>query len=608
MTSPRLFQQLIATHIIERRDYPAILSPGKKSISFHELDELIFNISLTLTQMGFERGDRIAMVLPNGPEMAVAFLAVSSVCTCAPLNPAYLEDDFEFYLHDLKINALITSFRSDHPSRKAANKLGIPFIELIPDESVAGRLEFASQIPIDQTKTTPILADVDDIAMVLHTSGTTARPKIVPLTHRNLFHSVQNIISTYALSPEDRCLNMMPLFHIHGLLAAVAASLVSGGSVICSPGFISSQVVEWFREYQPTWYTAVPTIHHAVLEEMNKIFIDQRPALRFIRSCSSPLAPNLAKDLEHVFGVPVLEAYGMTEAAHQIASNPLPPMPHKFGSVGKATGTTRVAILDKLGKEVAANIVGEVCIRGENVITGYETDPGTNQANFLKGWLRTGDLGYLDNEGYLFLQGRCKELINRGGEKISPREIEEVLLQHSAVSQAVVFAVPHPNLGEDIAAAVVLKPGQDISSQDIRRFAVNKLVDFKIPRIILFLPDLPKGPTGKVQRIGLAKKLSSELDSQKHATSLASATPHTHTEMALVMIWQDALGIKPIGMQDDFLALGGDSLMAARILIQVENTFKVNLSLKDIFNVPTVQSMVNLIESRLEQNSNKHGH
>lgn len=598
MNSPCTLFELLASTSPDALSLPAIHAPGRQSLSRQGLIQHLRVISSQLNRLGLRAGDRAALVLPNSAEAATAFLAVSSVCTCAPLNPAYQVDEFKASMEALQVKILLALPAPDSPARKAALALGVPVIDLLPDEKVAGIFSLAGLPPADPDQGEAHLAGVEDVALVLQTSGTTSRPKTVPLTHRNIFHSCNNIAETYALTPDDICLNMMPLFHIHGLMAAVAASLARGASVICSPGFQPDHVMDWLSDLEPTWYTAVPTMHQAILEQARRH--PQALAklkLRFIRSCSSSLAPQVATELEDTFGVPVLEAYGMTEGTHQIASNPLPPRPHKFGSVGLATGTTRVAILDEKGQPLAANQVGEICICGENVMSGYENNPAANAANFFGEWLRTGDRGYLDDDGYLFIQGRLKELINRGGEKISPREIDEVLLRHPAVRQAVAFAVPHPTLGEDVGAAIVLKDGQSLSISAVRQFAAASLADFKVPRQVVFVAEIPKGPTGKVQRIGLAEKLQNELKASQPAGS-GGISATTALEADLLAIWKLVLENDTLGISDDFLSLGGESIQAARILTRVNDKFSLDLQMSDIFSASTVALMAELVKSK----------
>ncbi|MBK7014280.1 MAG: AMP-binding protein [Sulfuritalea sp.] len=485
----------------------AIGAPSRKALTHGELRALIARTVARLNELGAGRNDRVAIVLPNGPEMAACFLAVASGTASAPLNPAYRQDEFEFYLGDLNARLLIAMQGVDTPARAAAAKLGVPIVELVPD-TAAGAGSFTLQgNGAGSAAASGGFAQPDDVAMVLHTSGTTSRPKIVPLSQKNLCASAGNIRRTLAFTTQDRGLNIMPLFHIHGLIAGVLAPVSAGSEVFCSPGFDALKFFGWMDECHPTWYTAVPTMHQAILTRAprNKEIIAKNP-LRFLRSSSSSIPPQVITELEAVFGAPLIEAYGMTEATHQMASNPLPPAQRKPGSVGLAAGP-EVQIMDEAGNILAPNTVGEIVIRGPNVTVGYENNPKANAEGFTNGWFRTGDQGVKDAEGYVSLTGRLKEIINRGGEKISPREIDEVIMDHPAVSQVVCFAVPHPKLGEEVGAAVVLKEGATATEKDIQAFVATRVADFKVPKKVLILPEIPKGATGKLQRIGLAQKL-----------------------------------------------------------------------------------------------------
>jgi acyl-CoA synthetase (AMP-forming)/AMP-acid ligase II len=487
----------------------ALAAPGRKPLTYGALRQHVANTVATLNELGIGRNDPVAIVLPNGPEMASAFVAVASGATTAPLNPAYRHDEFRFYLDDLNARLLIVQDGSDSPALDVARELGIKIATLCFDpEAPAGLFELRTDAPgSPTTDSAGGTADSDDIALILHTSGTTSRPKLVPLTQANVCASAANIADSLALDTGDACLNIMPLFHIHGLIAAVLSSLQAGASISCTPGFNALQFFTHLKEQNPTWYTAVPTMHQAILSrsERNREII-KASRLRLIRSSSASLPPQVMSNLEDVFKAPVIEAYGMTEAAHQMASNPLPPASRKPGSVGIAAGP-EVAIMDERGALLDTGDVGEIVIRGPNVTPGYQNNPEANDAAFTHGWFRTGDQGYLDAANYLRLTGRLKEIINRGGEKISPREVDEVLLDHPAVAQVVTFAVPHAKLGEDVAAAIVLNENTQATEQDIRKFASEHLADMKVPRTILFLDEIPKGATGKLQRIGLAEKL-----------------------------------------------------------------------------------------------------
>ncbi len=502
MSQPRTIVQLLGRGAA---DAVALSAPGRAGLTYAGLRDLTQATVASLNGLGVGRGDAVAIVLPNGPEMAAAFVAIAAGATTAPLNPAYTADEFAFYLADLEARLLVVQAGSDSPVVAVARRLGVPIAELVvPEGAPAGAFELRGAPGVAAS---PGLAGPDDVALVLHTSGTTSRPKIVPLTHGNVCASAGHIAASLALTPADRCLQVMPLFHIHGLIAAVLSSLQAGASVACTPGFNALTFFAQLAEFRPTWYTAVPTMHQAILGRAarNREAIAAAP-LRFIRSSSASLPPQVMTELEATFGVPLIEAYGMTEAAHQMASNPLPPRPRYAGSVGIAAGP-EVAIMDEQGTLLPAGATGEVVIRGPNVTPGYRNNPAANAAAFTSGWFRTGDQGVLDEAGYLRLTGRLKEIINRGGEKISPREVDEVMLDHPAVDQVVTFAVPHPKLGEDVAAAVVLKAGASVTERDLQKFVGGRLADMKVPRRIVFLDEIPKGATGKLQRIGLAAKL-----------------------------------------------------------------------------------------------------
>jgi acyl-CoA synthetase (AMP-forming)/AMP-acid ligase II len=487
----------------------ALTAPGGVPLSFAGLRRLVADTVAAYNAMGIGRGERIAIVLPNGPEMATAFIAVAAGATSAPLNPAYRADEFEFYLSDLQAKGLIVETGSTSPAIEVAKRLGVRIIELQPTpERGAGSFVLADRSgAAPAAAASPGEAQPDDVALVLHTSGTTSRPKIVPLSHRNVCASARNIRGFLSLSADDRGLNIMPLFHIHGLIAGILAPLSAGGQVCCTPGFNALKFFAWMQEARPTWYTAVPTMHQAILGRAanNRAIIAANP-LRFIRSSSSAMPTQVIRELEEVFGAPLVESYGMTEAAHQMAANPLPPRVRKPGSVGIAAGP-EVAIMDEAGTLLPAGSVGEVVIRGENVTRGYENNPKANAEAYTHGWFRTGDQGVMDAEGYLTITGRLKEIINRGGEKVSPREVDEVLMDHPAVAQVVTFAIPHDKLGEEVGAAVVLREGATLTEKELREFAAKRLADYKVPRKVLFLAEIPKGATGKLQRIGLAAKL-----------------------------------------------------------------------------------------------------
>lgn len=482
---------------------PALIAPGGPVWTFVDVRAQVSRLAEWLQARGLGRGDRIAIALGNGPVMALTFLAAATAATAAPLNPKYRRDEFAFYYEDTNARALIVAPGEGEEAR-AALRPGMLLIEAALDG--AGNLVFTAEGAAGASRHDG-MATPDDVAMILHTSGTTSRPKRVPIRHRNLTASTANIIATYQLTAADRSLCVMPLFHIHGLVASLLSQLAAGGAVICPPGFDGLKFWSWVEQERPTWYSAVPTMHQVLLAraERNAALIAANP-FRFIRSSSAPLPPVVMERMEQVFGAPVIESYGMTEASHQMTSNPLPPAQRKPGSVGIGFGV-EVAIMAEDGQLLPGGVKGEVVVRGPNVVDGYENNPEANAAAFVNGWFRTGDQGYLDADGYLVLTGRIKELINRGGEKISPLEIDNVLLRHPAVAEALAFAVPHPTLGEEVHAAVVLREGMSVSERELRDHCARLLADFKVPRAIHILGALPRGATGKLQRITMAKTL-----------------------------------------------------------------------------------------------------
>jgi acyl-CoA synthetase (AMP-forming)/AMP-acid ligase II/acyl carrier protein len=571
----------------------ALYAPDRTPLTYGRLLARVDTVASALARAGVGPGDAVAVVVPNGPDMALACLGIASYAACAPLNPTYRRQELDFFLGDLEARAVVVSVEADSPIRDAARAQGVPIVELRP--SSAGEAgAFDLSVASDPSPPDGHGAG-DSTALLLHTSGTTSRPKLVPLTHANLVTSAGNVRATLGITAEDRCLNVMPLFHIHGLVAALLASLAGGAGVVCSPGFYASRFYDWLDAFEPTWYTAVPTMHQAVLARAP----DHRDAigrhrLRFVRSSSAPLPRQVIAELAETFGVPVVEAYGMTEAAHQITSNS--PDRQKPGSVGRPQGP-EVAILDAGGRRLGVGEIGDVAIRGENVTPGYRSAEDSAAA-FTDGWLRTGDLGYFDEDRFLYLTGRSKEMINRGGEKIAPREIDEVLLEHPDVAQAVAFAMPDESLGEEVAAAVVRRPNAGVAERDLQDFVAARLSDHKIPRRVVFVDEIPKGPTGKLQRIGLADVL----EIANSATAPASPPPETpasDNEAALADLWREVLRVTEIEPDATFLQLGGDSMLAAQLIARIRERWGIDVKMVDFFDAPTVGQMAQVLDTRL---------
>ena len=482
-----------------------LTSEKNEKLSYGEFKIFNEKISRQLAATNIINSDRAAIVLPNGPLMASSFLSISSYMSAAPLNPSYKQEEFEFYLNDLKPKFLLVEPNSKSLAVIAAKNLNIPVFEMkISDNQPLGTFEL-----FDKETNYKNPNDYDE-ALVLHTSGTTSRPKIVPLSNLNIFTSAVNISKSLKLTADDHCLNIMPLFHIHGLIAVLSASAKVGASVCASNGFNALKFLDLAETQNISWYSGVPTMHQAILLRAQKNSDKAKKLnLRFIRSSSASLPPAIFEQLNDIFQTPVIEAYGMTEATHQMTSNPLPPAIQKPGLVGMPAGP-EICIMNDKNEKLPQGEIGEICIKGDNVTNGYENNPEANKQSFVNDWFRTGDEGFFDEDGYLKISGRLKEIINKGGEKISPLEVDNILMDFPPIDQALCFGYKDKMLGEDIAVAIKLKENKSCTEDDIKSYANEKLAKFKIPKKIFIVEDIPKGATGKLQRIGLAKKFGLE--------------------------------------------------------------------------------------------------
>ncbi|KAL9582218.1 MAG: hypothetical protein Q9212_003429 [Teloschistes hypoglaucus] len=469
-------------------------TPQALIFTFHDLKAHVLDFQKKLAHLGIATQNAVSIGLPNSYEFIVAFLAIAAQrAVAAPLNPAYKQSEFDFYINDLE-SALIlvpkNAVGQDGPAVRSARKYGATVAECFWNgQHVAlhvkepGRLANARAQCVMEPRP-------DDIALVLHTSGTT-----------------ENIKDTYALSHRDRTMLVMPLFHVHGLLAGFLAPLFSGGSIVLPLRFSASEFWVDFISNQANWYTAVPTIHQILLQTSRP---SKLPCIRFIRSCSSPLSPAIFHELERAFKAPVLEAYAMTEAAHQIASNPLPPGNRVPGSVGIGWGV-EVKVMDPAGIELPRGSEAEICIRGNNVTAGYLNNAEANKTSFTaEGFFRTGDQGTQDQDGYIVITGRIKELINKGGEKISPVELDNVVAQHPAVAEVVCFAVPDKMYGQDVGMAVLCREGTSLTKDELRQWMATKVAKFKVAKEIYFTPVIPRTATGKIQRKTVADTMFRE--------------------------------------------------------------------------------------------------
>jgi oxalate---CoA ligase len=487
----------------DKRQSAVILPEDGTEVCYGHLSDQVERLAARLRQSGLEPGQVVAFALPNGIESLVSFLAATRArLVAAPMSQAYKTEEFRFFLKDSEARIVITSSEADQV-HEAAHDLSLPVWTAGRDS--AGEVRLGGPGIGSSTKDAPDAPLPGDVAILMHTSGTTGRPKAVPLTHANVMASARNISAHYRLSHADTGLVVMPLFHGHGLIGATLSALFAGARVILPGRFSARAFWPLVKAHAVTWYSAVPTIHQILLVRAASDNAPARSGLRFIRSCSAALAPATMKQLEDRFGAPVIEAYAMTETSHQVTSNPLPPGARKSGSVGPGTNVD-VAIMDDGGKLLQVGTQGEVVVRGETVMQGYYRNPEANKAAFTNGWFRTGDLGILDSDGYLRITGRIKELINRGGEKISPMEVDAVLLSDPAVAEAASFGVPDPIYGEEIQAAVV--PRADVTAAELQAYCRSRLADFKVPKVIHFVNELPRDPTGKVERLRLTDLFS----------------------------------------------------------------------------------------------------
>ncbi len=471
-------------------------------VTYDSLRQQVFTMANALASAGIRRGDAVAIALPNGLPAIVSFLAASIAGTAAPLNPAYPYEEFLFFLGDTNARLLLCPAVGAEFVRSAAADRKIPVFSV--EMNNRGEVHMVGA-PRGKSAPDP---RPDDVALVLHTSGSTGRPKRVPLLHFNLAVSSANIANTYALSEEDVSLCVMPLFHVHGLIGSTLSALLSGGTVIVPAKFNALSFWRTVRDHRVTWYSGVPTMHQLLLARTQHK-PEEAESLRFIRSCSAPLSAELIQKIEDLFGVPFVEAYGMTEAAHQMTSNPLPPRHRKAGSVGVGAGL-RISIMDNAGNHLGTNQRGEVAIQGANVFRGYENNPDANARAFVNGWFRTGDEGWLDQDCYLHLTGRIKDIIIRGGENIAPHEVDEVLLKHPSVAAAVTFGCAHPILGEEVAAAVILHEPHSLTEAALIKHCREWLAEYKCPKKIYLVETIPTTATGKIRRRAVAAALLDE--------------------------------------------------------------------------------------------------
>ncbi len=571
-------------------DRTALLSPGRQTLTYSDLHGHAEMIRMFLNSHGIGRKDRVAIVLPDGLEMAVTVTGVAACCGCAPLNPGYTSPEYSLLLKDLNASAVVVFAGAPSPVMDVARGQGIAIIELIPQTgSSTGlfRMDFYGR----RKKALPQIgySHAGDTAFLLPISGRTGQSEIVPLTQANVMAAAYLMEKSMQLTEQDRCLNVMPLFHSHGLIGALMSSLYSFGSVVCPPGYLSHLFKGWVDDLSPSWFSASPSIHLSVAEngERDNGSAKDFPSLRMIRSSSALLPPALRDRLERLFRVPVIDAYSMTEAAHHICCTSVQAGDGKSASVGKSEDI-EVAVIDDQWDFVPFGQNGEIVIRGANVMRGYETNPDASADLFSLSWFRTGDEGYLDEQGYLYLTGCSKEIINRGGQKVLPAEIDEVLLGHPGVQQAISFSVPHVRLGETVCSAVVPVPKRGVTESELREYVAEFLAAYKVPQQIIFVDEIPVGSEGKSPRAELAGKWKPLLEP-------GFVPPEHGGHAALARIWQEVLGKKQVGLNDNFFALGGDTILAAEFLSRIRQETGFELPPERLIYNPTLATFYDVL-------------
>jgi acyl-CoA synthetase (AMP-forming)/AMP-acid ligase II/thioesterase domain-containing protein/acyl carrier protein len=594
------FGDIVRRHARNAPDAPALVAEGQDPLSYGELVRLMDRVRHRLNAMGYGRGDRIAIVAPNGPAMAALITGIWGCATAVPMNPALTVGEFAIHLRDLKVQAVAVDADMDTSdmntaARAAAREIGLPVLEVERiDKGVAGMIDFRPGVTGGQAAR-PGAALSDDLAMILTTSGTTSHSKIVPANQRQLSAKIDGYVKAFELTAADRCLNLMPLFHGHGLVVSLGATLNSGGSFVTLPEFSVDAFFHLLETLAPTWYTGSYTFHHTIAAAAPSYTVAiEKSRLRLVRTASGHLDSRIADELEVIFRAPVIETYSNTEVA-LICCTPFPPAVRKRGTVGRACGS-EVAIIGPDKRVLATDERGEVVVRGGDTFTGYENDPAANLEAFFDGWFRTGDEGVFDEDGYLTLTGRIKDIINRGGEKITPSEVDDALMGHPDVTDAVTFPVPHATLGQEVAAAVVPAIGADFTDEILARYLRGKLAPFKVPRRFIIVDEIPKGPTGKIPRRSLAEAFDLVTATSLARPEPADDRPATPLEADLQRLWAEALGLDHVGLHDDFFMLGGDSLQAVELFLRIEQVLGRRLPRSVLFEAGTVAGMAQRIE------------
>ena len=584
-----------------RPEHAAVVASGFSSLSYRELQCLIEDVHAALRSAGLGQNARIAVAMRSGPHAALAIVALACSAVSIPLNPRQTLSEIETCFAALRPDAVLVVKGVDSAARRAAERRGIAIIDTMLSRGGPPTIAIAAaRAGVSPTLETSDQQNADAPAFILQTSGTAAELKLIPFSHNNMLAAAARVQAWFNLTPEDRCLSVSPIFYSHGLKVTCFTPLLTGGTVAFPTDASKFDYAEWFSLLKPTWYSGGPTIHRLVFDHVrSRADAKTGHSLRFVLSGGAPLPGNILEGLQHALGVPVVEHYGSTEAA-QICSNLLPPGRCKLGTVG-VPWPDIVRIVGDNGQPLTSGEVGEISVGGPTVVSGYLDAPELNRTRFVDGCFRTGDIGSLDEDGFLTLHGRKDDVINRGGEKISPVEIDDALMRHPAVAEAAAFAVPHPRLGEDVAAAVVLRPGMTATAIELREFLRERLASFKVPRRIVIRDQLPKGQTGKVVRRRLAESSEEESEAEIHTAAseiIAGASVEGDLILKLTEIWERLLKVAPLLPNDDFFENGGDSLLAIEMLAELEQLTGRTVPSSILFDASTIGQLVQKISER----------
>jgi acyl-CoA synthetase (AMP-forming)/AMP-acid ligase II len=573
-------------------DAAALYAPARTTGTFGDLAAQIAYVRDTLAAWNIAPGDVVTGVAGAREEMAGLCATLCAQSTFAPLSAHLSVEHYSDLLDRLRPHAVFVPDRADHALAGAARARGLRIVRVVPDAALPVgryRLELVDRAAAN----VPPPRSLAGLAYLLVTSGTTGRPKLVPGHHRQQVMRAQIMARWLDYSPSDRTVHIVPMHMGHGLRASLMDVLLSGASVVCLPEGDVTAFVQGLEQFRPTCLSAGFTVYRQLLARGPELASQLRAyLLRFARAGSGRLEPEEVDALEQLFEAPLLVSYSSTETC-AISHDPLPPAQRRRGAAGLPVAC-ELRVLDAANRIVEDGSAGELVVRGPLVCSGYVDDAELTARSFVDGWFRTGDAGRIDGDGYVYITGRIKELINRGGEKISPREIDRVLETVPGVEEAATFGVPHATLGEEIVAAIVRASGADLDEASVLAHARARLGPSRVPRAIHFVDQLPRTETGKLSRAALAARAWHD---GRH--DAPTQLPASALEAELAALWMPFVRNTQLRREDDFFLAGGDSLGGARLLMRVRATYGVTLKMSSLFGeAATIAGMARVIEAR----------